>query len=87
MLAIKIWNNFKGYVIIRIEGLQLERLLNLALSQDIYLWDVRRLNNYQVEICVSPKGLAYLIELIDKVGCKYEILQKKAYLFHWEGQT
>lgn len=77
MLAIKIWNNFKGYVIIRIEGLQLERLLNLALSQDIYLWDVRRLNNYQVEICVSPKGLAYLIELIDKVGCKYEILQKK----------
>lgn len=84
MLAIKIWNYFKGYVIIRIEGLQLERLLNLALSQDIYLWDVRRLNYYQVEICVSPKGLGDLIELVNKAGCKYEILQEKGLPFFFE---
>lgn len=41
MLAIKIWNYLKGYVIIRIEGLALERLLNLALTNNIYLWDVK----------------------------------------------
>ena len=45
MLAIKIWNYLKGYVIIRIKGLTLERLLNLALSKDIYLWNVNRINS------------------------------------------
>ena len=79
MLAIKIWNYFKGYVIIRIEGLSLERLLNLALTNNIYLWDVKRLNYFQVEVCVSPKGLSSLEELIKKVGCKEEILEVRGF--------
>lgn len=77
MLAIKIWNYFKGYVIIRIEGLSLERLLNLALTNDIYLWDVKRLNYFQVEVSVSLNGLTQLEDLIKKVGCKEEILDNK----------
>ncbi|WFA09550.1 sporulation protein YqfD [Tissierella sp. Yu-01] len=81
MLAIKIWNYLKGYVIIRIEGLSLERLLNLALTNNIYLWDVKRLNYYQVEVSVSPKGLDSLLELIRKVGCKEEILQERGLPF------
>ncbi len=75
MLAIKIWNYLKGYVIIRIEGLALERLLNLALTNDIYLWDLRRLNYFQVEICVSLKGLKSLEDLIEKTGCEGKILK------------
>jgi len=81
MLAIKIWNYFKGYVIIRIEGLSLERLLNLALTNNIFLWDVKRLNYFQVEVSVSPGGLSSLEELIKKVGCKEEILNKKGFPF------
>ncbi len=77
MLAIKIWNYLKGYVIIRIEGLALERLLNLALTNDVYLWDLRRINYFQVEVCVSLKGLKVLEELIEKTGCKAEILNIK----------
>ena len=82
MLAIKIWNYLKGYVIIRIEGLALERLLNLALSNDIYLWDLRRLNYFQVDLCVSLKGLATLEELIEKTGCKGEILHYRGFPKH-----
>lgn len=74
MLAIKLWNYIKGYVIIRIEGLGLERLLNLALSNDIYLWDVKRLNNFQVEVTVSKNGLMELEHLIRKLGCQQIIL-------------
>ena len=81
MLAIKIWNYIKGYVIIRIEGLSLERLLNLALTHDIYLWDVKRLNYFQVEVSVSPKGLLQLEDLINKVGCKEQILDNKGLPF------
>lgn len=82
MLAIKIWNYLKGYVIIRIEGLALERLLNLALTNDIYLWDLRRLNYFQVEVSVSLKGLRPLEELIEKTGCKGEVLEKRGLPHH-----
>lgn len=82
MLAIKIWNYLKGYVIIRIEGLSLERLLNQALTNNIYLWDVKRLNKFQVEVMVSPTGVKSLEELISKVGCKSEILAKKGLPYH-----
>lgn len=84
MLAIKIWNYFKGYVIIRIEGLAMERLLNLALSNNIYLWDVKRLNYFGVEVSVSKKGLLDLEELIKKVGCKQSILSYKGLPFRIE---
>lgn len=81
MLAIKIWNYLKGYVIIRIEGLSLERLLNLALTNNIYLWDVKRLNYFQVEANVSLKGLKDIEELVNKVGCKITILNNKGFPF------
>ncbi len=81
MLAIKIWNYLKGYVIIRIEGLSLERLLNLALTNNIYLWDVKRLNYFQVEANVSLKGLKDIEDLVNKLGCKLTILNNKGLPF------
>lgn len=81
MLAIKIWNYLSGYVIIRIEGLSLERLLNLALTKNIYLWDVKRLNNYQVDVLVHLKSLDELKELIEFLGCKETILHYKGLPF------
>ena len=76
MLAIKIWNYLKGYVIIRIKGLTLERLLNLALSKDIYLWNVNRINTTTIEATVSLEGLDALEEIINKSGCRVEISQR-----------
>lgn len=84
MLAIKIWNYLKGYVIIRIEGLSLERLLNLALSKDIYLWDVKRLNYFQVEANVSIPGLNDIELLVTKLGLKLTILDIKGLPYLYE---
>ena len=76
MLAIKIWNYIRGYVIIRIRGLTLERLLNLALSKDIYLWNVNRLSNTRIEATVSLPGLEALEAIVNKSGCEIEIIGK-----------
>lgn len=81
MLAIKIWNYLNGYVIIRIEGLSLERLLNLALTKNLYLWDVKRLNKYQVDVCVYLKSLDHLMELIEFLGCSEKILEYRGLPF------
>lgn len=81
MLAIKLWNYFKGYVIIKIEGLTLERLLNLALIENIYLWNVKRINHFHVEVCVSKESYPQLTELIRRVGCNEEIIGGVGYPF------
>ena len=81
MLAIKIWNYLKGYVIIRIKGLTLERLLNLALSKDIYLWDVNRVNSTTIDATVSLVGIEALEEIINKSGCRVEIVKRVGFPF------
>ncbi len=81
MLAIKIWNYFKGYVIIRVEGLTLERLLNLAATYDIYLWDIKRHSNIVLEMKSTIRGFKELREIVKKVGCRIEIKEKKGIPF------
>ena len=81
MLAIKIWNYFKGYVIIRVEGLTLERLLNLAATYNIYLWDIKRHSNIVLEMKSSIRGFKELREIVKKVGCRVEIKEKIGFPF------
>lgn len=84
MLAIKIWNYLKGYVIIRIKGLSLERLLNLALANDIYLWNVNRISNTEIEATISVKGYKSLEKIVNKVGCRVDINHRAGLPFTFE---
>lgn len=81
MLAIKIWNYFRGYVIIKVEGLTLERLLNLAASYNIYLWDIKRISSTVLEMKSSVKGYKGMEEIVRKVGCIIEIKERKGLPF------
>lgn len=81
MLAIKIWNYLRGYVIIEVEGLTLERLLNLATFHNIYLWDIKRSSNIVLEMKLSIKGFKEMKKIVKKVGCIIEIKEKKGFPF------
>ena len=81
MGIIKIWNYLNGYVIIKIEGLTLERLLNLAATQDIYLWDIKRVNYTLLEMKVSIEGFRELKAIVKKVGCHVETIEKRGLPF------
>lgn len=81
MLAIKIWNYFRGYVIIRVEGLTLEKFLNLATNKDIYLWDIERIEYTIIEAKVSVKGFKSLRKIVRKVGCRAYIVEKRGFPF------
>ena len=82
MLAIKIWNYLKGYVIIKVEGLTLERLLNLASVYNIYLWDIKRHSNIVLEMRTTTTGFKELKNIVKKVGCRIEIQEKRGLPFH-----
>lgn len=81
MLAIRLWNYFKGYVIIRVEGLTLEKFLNLASNNDIYLWDIKRIDYTLLEMKVSTKGFKALKNVISKTGCRVYLVRKVGFPF------
>ncbi len=51
-----LWNYFSGYVMISVEGLSLEKFLNLAAEGNVKLWNVRRLSYIKMSACVSRAG-------------------------------
>lgn len=81
MQAIKPWKFLKGYVIIKVEGLTLERFLNLAATKDIYLWDIRRVNYTVLEMKATIEGFKALKQVVKAVGCRVEIVDKKGLPF------
>ena len=41
-MLIELWRYIKGYLVIRAEGKDTERFINLAITRGIYFWDLRR---------------------------------------------
>lgn len=81
MFIIRIWNYFKGYVIIKVEGLSLEKFINLCISKDIYLFDINRINYTTLEANVSVRGFKHLKKITKTVGARLSIKEKKGLPF------
>ena len=81
MLVLRLWNYMRGYVIIRVQGLTLERFINICMARDIYLWDVKRIDNTTLETKISIKGFKDLKKIVRKIGCKVSIFEKHGYPF------
>jgi similar to stage IV sporulation protein len=64
MLFTVLWNCLRGYVIIGVEGLSLERFLNIAVTNGIRVWGVRRLKYTMIRACVSEMGYRRLTKLL-----------------------
>ncbi|WP_432409281.1 sporulation protein YqfD [Wukongibacter sp. M2B1] len=81
MLIIRIWNFFRGYVLFRLEGLNLERTLNLAIEDGIYLWDIRRIDYTTIEGKIGGRGYKELRKILKKTGCRSKIKMKIGFPF------
>ncbi|SET41338.1 similar to stage IV sporulation protein [Natronincola peptidivorans] len=81
MLILKLWNYIRGYVIIRIEGLALEKFINMCIARNIYLWDITRINYTTLEAKVGIRGFKAIRKLTRRAGCKVYISQKNGYPF------
>lgn len=81
MLVLKLWNYFRGYVLIKVEGLALERFINICISNDIYLWDIERKDHTTLEAKISILGFKSLRKIIKKTGCRVSIDKKNGYPF------
>ncbi|MCT4594593.1 MAG: sporulation protein YqfD [Anaeromicrobium sp.] len=81
MLVLRLWNYFRGYVLIKIEGLSLEKFINYAIARGIFLWDIRRIDYTTMEAKVGLRAYKELRHVVKKAGCRVKIKVKIGYPF------
>lgn len=66
----------KGYLIIEVKGVFIERFINLAIKRNIYLWGISKTGKNQAQMKVSVKGFFLLREAARKTGVRVKILKR-----------
>jgi similar to stage IV sporulation protein len=61
---VRIWHFIYGYVMIRVEGLSLERFLNLAAQAGVKVFDVKRVSYTVLYAGLSARGYRKLIKIV-----------------------
>ena len=71
----RMWNFLTGYVMIRVEGLSLEKFLNIASESNVPVYDARRLSYTVLSAVVSARGYRKLLSI---VPAKYTMTAQKS---------
>ncbi len=70
-----------GYLIIRVDGLSLEKFINLTISNGIFLWGIKRSGYTTMTACISISGFKKLKGIARKVRCRVRIVDKRGLPF------
>ncbi len=71
----------KGYVIIKVTGVFPERFLNLAARNNLYVWDVRRVDKNVYILKISARAFLELKKIAYNSDCHVSIISKKGLFF------
>lgn len=69
-----------GYVELRVEGRHLERFVNLAVSNGIYVWDVRRLEG-ELRLRMGLRAFRRLRPVARRARCRIRVLGRRGFPF------
>ena len=84
-MFLKIWLNYIiGYVNIKVESYFLERFINICISKNILLWNIKRKKSTILYANISIKDYKRLKEVVRKTKSKVNIESKKGlpFIFH-----
>lgn len=76
MFLEKTASKVKGYIKIKVCGFFVERFMNLALKENIKLWDIKRNAESEVVACTNIFEYKKLVEIAKKTGCRINIEEK-----------
>lgn len=76
-----LWNFLLGYVIIRVEGNNLERFVNRALTDGIEIWNVKRCGARAMTAQVKLESFYNLRPIVRSLGCRVHIIGKHGAAF------
>lgn len=85
MFIIRIWNYLRGYAIIIVEGLKIERFINLAIVHGIYIWDIKRQNYTTIKAKIGLENFSKLRDIVRKTDSSISIVDKRGLPFVLKG--
>ncbi len=81
MFIIRIWNYLRGYAIIIVKGLKIERFINLAVVNNIYIWDIEKLDYTTVKAKIGLENFGRLRDIVRKTDSSISIISKRGFPF------
>lgn len=81
MFIIRIWNYLRGYAIIIVKGLKIERFINLAVINNIYIWDIEKLDYTTAKAKIGLENFRRLRDIVRKTDSSVSILSKHGFPF------
>lgn len=77
------WAYLTGYVLLAVDGLNPERLLNLALHRGVVLWDVRYRGKERLFLKARARDVFALRHIAKAAGCRLRLVAKRGCPFVW----
>ncbi|MDF2839246.1 MAG: yqfD [Clostridia bacterium] len=81
MIIIRLWNFLRGYAIIIVEGLKIERFINMAISNGIYIWDIKKLSYTSISAKIGLENFGKMREIVRKTDSTIVIKEKRGFPF------
>ncbi|MCQ1530855.1 sporulation protein YqfD [Lutispora saccharofermentans] len=76
MFILRLWNYFCGYAIIIIKGVKIERFINLAVVNGIYIWDIEKIDYTTIKAKINLKDFSRLRTIVRKTDSNIKIIEK-----------
>jgi len=76
VLIMRLWNYIRGYIVILVDGVFIEKFINICARRQILLWDINKQNATSTNMSISIKGFKMLRAIVRKSGCKARIVRK-----------
>ncbi|OPJ56990.1 sporulation protein YqfD [Alkalithermobacter paradoxus] len=67
------WQYIKGFLIVTIEGLNLERFISELAKNGVYIFNIRRITNTKIELYIYKKDLTKLVSIYKKSNYNLKI--------------
>lgn len=80
-MAIKIFDELGGIVTLRLKGVNKERLINMALTRGIYIWDIKWHGEY-LHLRVRSSAFKAFQSIADENGYELEIIAQRGLPFY-----
>jgi len=81
MIIHRIINFILGYINIRVEGLFIERFINMCNNKSIFLWNLNREKATILYASINPREFKNIVKITKKTGNKIKITKKKGLPF------
>lgn len=76
MFLTKLFQFFRGYLVITVTGQYPERFFNVCANRRVIIWDLFPCSKTVMRCCISNRGFRMLPEIVKKTGVTVKIIEK-----------